>query len=235
MPDFPTKKIKINQNDDVFITELDQYLLQPRDVTAFLELIDNDKIISEFMKKDSCWKFIDKYTIAIIFTYFKRCKFTLIEYTRKNFFGCFYLAHDMEEDNEEWKYEIFPWVLGKNWDRHMKEFVKFKDTLLARLNYNTLVCLGSCMEILNSMRDHPVTKRERPAHHATTSEPQLKNNQQFVPRGPGRSPILCSACEEYGTMKRSEDSIFDSTCDDFFDNSLLNKQLSPFSDLSPSF
>ena len=39
----------------------------------------------------------------MVFTYFKRAKFNLQEYTKDNFYLALYLASDIEEDIDEYK------------------------------------------------------------------------------------------------------------------------------------
>ena len=41
----------------------------------------------------------------MVFTYFKRAKFSLAEYTLEHFFLALYLASDIEEDVDEYKYD----------------------------------------------------------------------------------------------------------------------------------
>lgn len=58
-----------------------------------------------------------------------------------------HLAHDMEEDEEESKFEIYPWALGRNWQCKLVVFIQCRDRLLQRMNYETLVSKQCCEQV----------------------------------------------------------------------------------------
>jgi speedy len=148
----------------------------------------------------------------MVFTYFKRAKFYLNEYTRINFYLALYLASDIEEDIDEYKYEIFPWALGTRWRTKFGGFLRKRDVLLRRIGYRAIVSRKCCEEVQSLVPDHPIWKRERAEDHGGATRAYLinksrrllnfnssnKNNNEEedlnLPRGPHEIAKQCSLC-----------------------------------------
>ena len=105
--------------------------------------------IQQLLLKDTCFNLLDNYLLAIVFVYFKRTRLnSKREYSIENFWLCLYLAHEMEEDEEELKWELIPWALGKDWNRLFAKFILKKDELWKRMNYKSLVSRRQCDQIM---------------------------------------------------------------------------------------
>lgn len=109
----------------------------------------------------------------MVFTYFKRAKFNLQEYTRDNFYLALYLASDIEEDIDEYKYEIFPWALGGNWRSKFSGFLRRRDALLRRIGYRAIVSRKCCEEVMSFKSEHTAWKRERAEDHGGATRAYL--------------------------------------------------------------
>ncbi|XP_068236193.1 uncharacterized protein [Palaemon carinicauda] len=173
----------------------------------FLQLIE-DPILNSFLEADVCYRYADNYLLAMVFAYFVRSQFTRQEYTKENFFAALYLAHDMEEDDEELKYEVFPWALGRRWRCRYSHIIQRRDAIFWKINCRAVVSKKCCNQVMDMAPDHRLWTRVRPDYHGGAKREYLRHpDDNGYPRGPFKSPLQCQQCLERTCLESSNSYI----------------------------
>ncbi|XP_071514609.1 uncharacterized protein [Panulirus ornatus] len=171
-------------------------LVSRKHMNWFLQLVE-DPLVAKFLKVDICRRYADKYLLAMVFTYFVRAGLKCHQYSKENFFAALYLAHDMEEDEEELKYEVFPWALGQRWRKTYPSLLRIRDDIFWSIDCRAVVSKRCCDQVMEMQPEHWLWERDRPTYHGGALREHLKHpNDNGHPRGPDKSPLQCQTCFE---------------------------------------
>nr|XP_053642275.1 uncharacterized protein LOC128695590 isoform X2 [Cherax quadricarinatus] len=171
-------------------------LVSKKHLSCFFQLVE-DPVVRKFLKVDICRRYADKYLLAMVFTYFVRAGLKCHQYSKENFFAALYLAHDMEEDEEELKYEVFPWALGHRWRKTYPSLLRKRDDIFWAIDCRAVVSKRCCDQVMEMQPDHWMWERERPIYHGGAHREHLRHPvDNGHPRGPDKSPLQCQKCLE---------------------------------------
>ena len=109
------------------------------------------------------------------------------EYTRDNFFIALYLAHEIEEEREEDRWNLLPWALGKTWRGKVHHFVKAKNYLWQRMDFKAIVSAKACKQVfqIESFKKLKVFLRHRNDTHTQMDRIPIGDDKAiFIPQGP---------------------------------------------------
>lgn len=159
------------------------FSLATNKLKTFIELLDHPTIKS-FHIHDSCCLSSDKYLLAIVLVYFTRAEYQLEDYTVRNFFLALYLAHDVEEEIDDYKWEILPWALGKDWSQNLKNFTRARYQLFCKMRCYGNVSHACCRGIFNAIEQRyperkltsPILIRKRDAQHGHVIRQTIRIN-----------------------------------------------------------
>ncbi|XP_066940459.1 uncharacterized protein [Macrobrachium rosenbergii] len=127
---------------------------------------------------------------------------------KRKFSAALYLAHDMEEDEEELKYEVFPWALGQKWHCKYSFILKRRDAIFWKIDCRAVVSKKCCDQVMEMVPGHRLWTRVRPDYHGgARREHQRHPDENGYPRGPFRSPLQCQQCLERACMESSSSYI----------------------------
>jgi speedy protein len=58
-----------------------------------------------------------------------------------------FLAHDIEEDDEDMKSELYIWALGFQWEQHYQEMLTSRDVLWKVIGHRGIVSRACCEKV----------------------------------------------------------------------------------------
>jgi len=171
-------------------------MIQKTEMNAFVTLLKKAKNIQLLLDQDKCCNYVDNYLLAMVLVFFKRASLEIVEYTEENFWKCLYLAHDMEEDQDELKWELLAWALGEEWRTLVGGFLNAKDKVWRRMDYRSTVSRKQCDQLMKWSYDSGIWNRYRPVSHGGAV--RKLDGEEYQPKGPTNyTPsfsALCTRC-----------------------------------------
>ncbi|XP_069806929.1 speedy protein 1-A-like [Dendropsophus ebraccatus] len=171
-----------------------------KELAAFFTLLDDD-YIRFFLARDGCKRISDKYLLAMVFAYFRRAGLSTEEY-REYFFAALFLANQFEEEEEDFRAEIYPWALGHRWTKKTSRLHDDRNLLLLRMDFKAWVDRSTCDRILAEDPSHWAWTRERKDHHGWAIRYFRRDDRELTTYGPKNSPPSCTLCKTISAHPR---------------------------------
>ena len=166
--------------------------VHPQELDLFIKLLERPAI-QQLLQMDCCYTMADSFLLATAFVYFKRAGLREEEYTERSFWLALYLAHDQEEDDECFKFELLPWALGEGWRTSYNSFMVAKDALWRRMDHRSLVQPRQCHQVMAVFPRSQAWNRQRTLSHGGAIR-IYGEEEPYMPQGPLLPRPGCRRC-----------------------------------------
>ncbi|KAK2707173.1 speedy protein A-like [Artemia franciscana] len=163
----------------------------------------NDEGISLLMDQDRCYITTDKYMLAYSLVLMARAGWLAHNLSPQKFYAALYLAHEMEEDIEDGRWELIPWAYPMlSIEKGHIQLQKLRWELFEKISFKALVSKIACEEVIKISCMERIWKRERKVHHAGAVRP-VNLDEVFEPVGPYGKLKPCSECRSLFTRPKT--------------------------------
>ncbi|XP_068105599.1 speedy protein 1-B-like [Hyperolius riggenbachi] len=166
--------------------------LKPEEWTAFCALVEEDYIL-QFLAWERCYKISDRYLLAVVLAYFLCAGLKTEEYG-KYFFPALFLANQMEEEEPDFRVQIYPWALGSTWQTRRSKLHQRRNELLLKLHFRARVSKETCDQLMEEHPDFWLWQRNRLQHHGWAIRYAKRYLEEVAVFPPGRGFRPCALC-----------------------------------------
>ncbi|RZF43217.1 hypothetical protein LSTR_LSTR009021 [Laodelphax striatellus] len=154
-----------DNEDQILELKKDELKFHREQLIDFIRMLEEDKVLEDFLIFDRCCVLADKYLLAMCFVYFVRAGLQPSEFVRMNFFSALYLAHKMEEDDKNLRRVIFPWACAPSVKLRRLPLLRSVRKMWKATGCRLLVSQFSCKQVMQQIPEAFIWSRHRPENH----------------------------------------------------------------------
>ena len=179
--------------------------------------------VQRFLEWDNQCAMADNYLIAVALIYMLRAKYSIEQYSYFNLMVALYLAHEVEEENFEYRNDFVWAAFGTNSlnTENVRLFAKRREKLWRDMGYNVIVKREEAESMMNKIMRHsyaaigrvrspetmywqPAGNRKRSCSLATSGSVSTSDGQPIPILGRGASDPMIAGSQQFAEPSLSD-------------------------------